>query len=55
MKKYIESTYEKVNNYPKYIINQLNREVKLKLTHNMYTKRSTIIQTAQNEQEKRHL
>ena len=27
--KYIESTFEKVNNYPKYVITQLKREVKL--------------------------
>ena len=52
--KYIESTFEKVNNYPKYVINQLNREVKLKNTENMNTERSTINQTALNEQEKRH-
>ena len=28
--KYIETTFAKVNNYPKYVINQLNREVTLK-------------------------
>ena len=33
--KYKESTFEKVNNYAKYVINQLNREVKLQHTQNM--------------------
>ena len=53
--KYIESTFEKVNNYPKYVITQLKREVKLKHTQNMNIERSTINQTTQNEQDKRHL
>ena len=53
--KYIEATFEKVNNYPKYVINQLNREVKLKHTENMNIECSTINQTALNEQEIRHL
>ena len=43
----MESTFKKVNNYPKYVLNQPNREVKLK--------RSMINQTALNEQEKHHL
>ena len=42
--KYIELTFEKVNNYPKHVINQLNREVKLKHTQNMNIERSTINQ-----------
>ena len=33
--KYIQSTFEKVNNYPNYVITQLKREVKLKHTQNM--------------------
>ena len=53
--KYIDSTFEKVNNYPKYVINQLNRKVKLKHTENIIIERSTIDQTAQNEQKKCHL
>ena len=53
--KYIESTFEKINNYPKYVITQLKREVKLKHTQNMNIERSTINQTTQNEQDKRHL
>ena len=53
--KHIESTFEKVNNYPKYVITQLKREVKLKHTQNMNIERSTINQTTQNEQDKRHL
>ena len=53
--KYIESTFEKVNSYPKYVITQLKREVKLKHTQNMNIERSTINQTTQNEQDKRHL
>ena len=53
--KYIEPTFEKVNNYPKYVIIQLKREVKLKHTQNMNIERSAINQTTQNEQDKRHL
>ena len=53
--KYIESTLEKVNNYPKYVITQLKRKVKLKHTQNMNIERSTINQSTQNEQDKRHL
>ena len=53
--KYIELISEKGNNYPKYVINQLNREVKLKHTQYMNIECSTINQTAQNDQEKRHL
>ena len=53
--KYIESTFEKINNYRKYVINQLKREVKLKHTENMNIKTSTIKQTTLNEKEKRHL
>ena len=53
--KYIKSTFEKVNNYPKYVITQLKREVKLKHTQNMNIERSTINQTTQNEQDKRNL
>ena len=45
--KHVESTFKKVNNYPKYVLNRPNREVKLK--------RSTINQTVLNEQEERHL
>ena len=52
---YKESTFEKANNYPNYVISQLKREVKLKHTQNMHIERSTINQTAQNEQDKRHL
>ena len=53
--KYIESTFEKVNNFPKYVITQLKREVKLKYMQNVNIERSTINQTTQNEQDKRHL
>ena len=53
--KYIESAFEKVNNYPKYVITQLKSEVKLKHTQNMNTERSTIIQATQSEEDKRHL
>ena len=53
--KYVESTFEKVNNYPKYVITQLNREVKLKHTQNINIERSAINQTSQNEQDKHHL
>ena len=53
--KYIESTFEKINNYRKYVINQLKRELKLKHTENMNIKTSTIKQTTLNEKEKRHL
>ena len=53
--KYIGSTFEKVNNYPKYVITHLKREVKLKYTQNMNIERSTINQTTQNEQDKLHL
>ena len=53
--KYVESTFEKVNNYPKYVITQLNREVKLKYTQNMNIERSTINHTTQNKQDKCHL
>ena len=53
--KYLDSTFEKVNNYPKYVINQLNRKVKLKHTENIIIERSAIDQTAQNEQKKCHL
>ena len=53
--KYIELTFEKINNYPKYVINQLNREVKLKHTENINIERSNINQTTPNEQEKRRL
>ena len=45
--KYIESTFEKVNNFPKYVITQLKREVKLKYTQNVNVERSTINQTTQ--------
>ena len=53
--KYIESTFEKVNNYPKYVITQLNGEVKLKHTQSMNIECLTINQTAQNEQDQHHL
>ena len=53
--KYIEPSFEKVNNYPKYVINQLNREVQPKHTGNMNIERLTKNQTALIEQEKRHL
>ena len=53
--RYIESTFEEINNYPRYVANQLNCEVKLKHTENMNIKRSTINQTTLNKQEKRHL
>ena len=53
--KYIELTFEKVNNYPKYVITQLKPEVKLKHTQNMNIEHSTKNQTTQNEQGKRHL
>ena len=53
--KYIELTFDKVNNYPKYVITQLKREVKLKHTQNMNIEHSTINQTTQNEQDKYHL
>ena len=47
--KQIESISEKVNNYPKYVMSQLSRGVKLKHTENMNIERSTINQTALNE------
>ena len=53
--KYIESTFVKINNYPKYVINQLNREVKLKHMENMNIEQSTINETTLNDQEKCHL
>ena len=53
--KYIESTFKRFNNYPENITNQPNREVKLKHTENMNIERSTITQTALNDQEKHHL
>ena len=53
--KYIESTFKKVNSYPKYVITQLKREVKLKHTQNMNIERSTINQTTQNEHDKHRL
>ena len=53
--KHIESTFKKFNNYPEDITNQLNHEVKLKRTKNMNIERSTITQTALNDQQKRHL
>ena len=40
--KYIELTFEKVKNYPKYVITQLKREVKPKHTQNMNIERLTI-------------
>ena len=46
---------EKVNNYPKYVIDQLNCEEKLKHTEHINIDCSTINQTALDEQEKRHL
>ena len=52
---YIELTFKKTSNYPNYVISQLKREVKLKHTQNMPIERSAINQTAQNEQDKRHL
>ena len=52
--KCIESTFEKVNNHPKYVINQLNRKVKLKHKENMNIEQSTINQTALSEQDKCH-
>ena len=51
----LESTFKKDNNYPRYVINQLNREVKLKHAQIMNIERSVTTRTAQNEQEKRHL
>ena len=53
--KSIESTFEKVNNYPKYVITQLKHEVKLKHTQNMNIRRATINETTNNEQYKLHL
>ena len=53
--KYIQSTFEKVNNYHKYVITQLKHGVKLKSAQNMNIERSTINQTIKNKQEKRHL
>ena len=52
--RYLESTFKKVNNYHKYVINQLKRQVKLKHTQSMNIECSTINQTAQIEQEKRN-
>ena len=52
--KYIEPTLEKVNNYPKYVINQLNRDAKLKQTGNMNIECSTINEAVLNKQDKRH-
>ena len=46
---------EKVNNYSKYVINQLNCEEKLKHTENINFECSAINQAALDEQEKRHL
>ena len=53
--KYIESTFEKVNNYPKYVITQLNGEIKLKHTQSMNIECLTINQTAKNEQDQHNL
>ena len=53
--KYIQSTFKRVNNYHKYVITQLKHGVKLKYTQNMNIERSTINQTAQNEQDKHNL
>ena len=47
--------FEKVNNYPKYVITQLKCEAKVKHRQNMNIERSTINQTAQNEQDKHNL
>ena len=41
--KYIESTFEKVNNFHKYFINQLNRELKQKHTENMNIERHLLV------------
>ena len=53
--KYVELKFEKVNNYRKYGITQLKREVKLKHKLKLNIERSTINQSTQNEQDKRHL
>ena len=53
--KYTKSTLLKIDDYPtKYVINQLNHEVKLKHMEHMNIECSAINQTALNEQEKRH-
>ena len=53
--KHTELIFEKVNNYPKYVITQLKCEAKVKHRQNMNIERSTINQTAQNEQDKHNL
>ena len=50
-----QSTFKKVNNYPKYVINKLNRQKKLNHMQTVNIERSAINQTAQNEQDKLHL
>ena len=55
IKKYIKSTFEKVNNYLKYVINQPNREVKPKHMEDIDIEYSMIHQAALKEQEKRYL
>ena len=53
--KYIKSTFEKVNNYLKYVINQPNREVKPKHMEDIDIECSMIHQAVLKEQEKRYL
>ena len=50
--KFIKSTFEKIKNYPKYIISQLKHEFKLKHTH---LKNDVVSSVNGSETDKRHL